>query len=305
MSSRPFRSRDDGIPVFTYDATPGHPPVTVTRFGSHDHGEFVYKGAHAHDFVVLCYFESTGGVIQSGSQEHAIQAGDVCVVTPGLVVSAQPVAPPPTSGWVVFFPADAVERAGDSTWGGWRAHPLLSAFVTGTDETALWFSVPHDERHTWSRRFADLHRELAQRRDGYHDAVRAHLTLLLVDSARLASDVVGELRLRNEPVLADVFGYIDSHYARPLSLRDVAQALNLTPGHLTTTVRSKTGRTVNEWILERRMSEARRLLADTEKPVDEVARSTGFTDPSYFARVFRKHHGTTAGAWRRAGRNKH
>ena len=36
----------------------------------------------------------------------------------------------------------------------------------------------------------------------------------------------------------------------------------MSPGHLTTVVRRKTGRTVLEWIAERRMAEARRLLVE-------------------------------------------
>ena len=57
---------------------------------------------------------------------------------------------------------------------------------------------------------------------------------------------------------------IDRHRSEPLSLRDVASELGMTPGHLTTVVRRRTGRTVQEWIIERRMTEARNLLSDTE-----------------------------------------
>ena len=42
----------------------------------------------------------------------------------------------------------------------------------------------------------------------------ARLTLLLVGVSRLAADVVGDLRLKDEPLLADVFGFIE---ARPTS----------------------------------------------------------------------------------------
>ncbi|EUA52605.1 helix-turn-helix domain protein [Mycobacterium xenopi 3993] len=47
---------------------------------------------------------------------------------------------------------------------------------------------------------------------------------------------------------------------------------------MTTIVRRRTGRTVQEWIIERRMAEARSLLADTDLPVREVARRVGICD---------------------------
>ncbi len=46
----------------------------------------------------------------------------------------------------------------------------------------------------------------------------------------------------------------------------------MTSGLLTTVVRRKTGRPVQEWITERRMAQARRLLAETDLTVTEVGR---------------------------------
>ena len=119
---------------------------------------------------------------------------------------------------------------------------------------------------------------------------------------RLATDVVGDLRLNDEPLLAEVFGFIEKRYREPISLKDVARAVNLSRGHLTTVVRRKTGRTVGEWIAERRMAEARRLLVETDLAVEEVGRRVGYVDAVYFVKCFRRTHGTTPLGWRRAGR---
>jgi AraC family transcriptional regulator, transcriptional activator of pobA len=126
----------------------------------------------------------------------------------------------------------------------------------------------------------------------------AHLTLMLIDLARLAGDVVGDLRRSGEPVLAEVFAVIDRRHRETLSLRDVAEEVGLTPGHLTTVVRRRTGRTVQEWIIERRMAEARKLLTESDTPISEVARRVGIPDPGYFSRMFTRTHGTSPRTWR-------
>ncbi len=149
---------------------------------------------------------------------------------------------------------------------------------------------------------AALDRELAQRRDGYREAVLAHLLLVLVDVARLAADIVGDLRLNDEPLLAEVFSVIEAHYHERLSLKDVAGAVHLSLGHLTTVVRRKTGRPVQEWIVERRMAEARRLLVATDVAVADIGQRVGYDDPGYFVKCFRRAHGMSPLAWRRAGR---
>ena len=150
----------------------------------------------------------------------------------------------------------------------------------------------------WANVIGSIETELAERKEGYRQAALAHLTVLLIDVARLANDVVGDLRRSGESLLAEVFTVIDRHRSEPLSLRDVASELGMTPGHLTTVVRRRTGRTVQEWIIERRMTEARNLLADTELPVAEIARRVGMSDPGYFSRLFRRTHGTSPREWR-------
>ncbi|BBY42390.1 hypothetical protein A5765_22745 [Mycolicibacterium celeriflavum] len=55
---------------------------------------------------------------------------------------------------------------------------------------------------------------------------------------------------------------------------------------------------MQEWIIERRMAESRRLLADTDLSIQEVARQVGIADPGYFSRQFRRMHGTSPRSWR-------
>ena len=79
---------------------------------------------------------------------------------------------------------------------------------------------------------------------------------------------------------------------------DVAATVGLSPGHLTTWVRKRTGKTVQAWIIERKIVEARKLLAESDLPVASVARAVGFTDPAYFTRLFSRHVGMSPSRWR-------
>jgi AraC-like DNA-binding protein len=119
-------------------------------------------------------------------------------------------------------------------------------------------------------------------------------------AVEFAADVVGGMRVRNEPLLAEVFAYVEKHYAEPISLANVAEAVSLSSGYLTTVVRRRTGRTVVEWIAERRMAEARRLLVETDESIEWIGAGVGYDDPTYFARRFRRAHGVTPAAWRNA-----
>ena len=287
-----------GIPVYRYVLEPHTPPVQVLRFEHED--PHPRDRAHIHDFPALLYVtrdEEPPPDRPAPGTEQGWRAGDLYLVAPGNVVQAPVSTFRRTGATAVFFAPEAVSHEG-SRAASWRSHPLLFPFLHGTPTGLLRLRVPAAERPEWSRTIGALETELAQRRDGYRQAALAHLTLLLVSVARLAGDVLGDLRRSDEPLLAVVFGVIERRYSGPLSLRDVAAEVRLTPGHLTTSVRRKTGRTVQDWITERRMTEARRLLAETDLAVGEVGRRVGLQDAGYFARTFRREHGVPPRAWR-------
>jgi AraC family transcriptional regulator, transcriptional activator of pobA len=285
-----------GVPVYRYRTAPEIPPVSVLRFDRHTQPG---KGQrHIHDFPVLVYAERAG---QTAPEDPARQAhdGDVYVVAAGEVVDPAVLTTIEGTAYGVFFDPAALDGEGQAPWSSWRAHPLLFPFLHGIPGGLLRLHVPPARQPMWTATIAAIEAELADRGEGYRQAALAHLTLLLVDIARLATDVVGDLRRSNETLLAEVFDVIEQRFAGPLSLRDVASSIGVTPGHLTTLVRRRTGRTVVDWITERRMVHARRLLTETDLPVNEIARRVGQPDAGYFARVFRHHHGVTPRAWRR------
>lgn len=268
-----------GVPIYQYRTDLDTPPVSVVRVGRDDLPE---RRLHIHNFPVLWYAHEAGLV-------YVVAAGEV--IDPGRVDH--------TDGGVgLFFDPAALGGDGRSPWPAWRAHPLLFPFLHGHSGGLLQLELPAARRPVWNAAIESIEAELTTRQEGYQQAALAHLTLLLIDLARLAADVVGDLRRSGEPLLAEVFAVIDRGHTGPLSLRDVARELGMTPGHLTTIVRRRTGRTVQEWIIERRMAEARSLLADTDLPVREVARRVGMSDPGYLSRLFRRTHGTSPRSWR-------
>jgi AraC-like DNA-binding protein/quercetin dioxygenase-like cupin family protein len=294
--------RIDGAPVYEYIRSPDAPPVSVMRFSAEQLPAAHRAGdhAHAHDFLVLAYFERGAGSFSLGDRQWPLRTGDAFVIAPGEVVRlAEHRHDATAAGWCVFFPPELIasEARGDSL--GWRSHPLLFPFVGRAAGGAQRLPVPPTERATWSERVASIERELDRPRDGSHEAALAHLTLLLVSAARISVDIGHDLRLRSEPLLAAVFEFIEEHYHESVSLATIAAAVGLTPGHLTTVVRRKTGRTVQRWITERRMAEARKLLRETDLPVEAIATRAGYRHTSFFIKHFRRDHAVTPAAWRR------
>ncbi|GAA4867665.1 AraC family transcriptional regulator [Pseudonocardia benzenivorans] len=304
LSSGAGALADTGVHLVGYDRRAGVPPVTVQSWAAGERRGAVVPGAHAHDFLVLLFVEDGEDVLRVDGHDWTLGAGDAFVIAPGAVVGP-PDGHSPARVWAVFFPADAVDPGAAAPLASWHGHPLLAAFGSTAfgghrRGGAQRLRVPDEDRPQWLAQLHELDAELRGRRDGYADAVRAHLTLLLVRLGRLRPGPPDDPGV--EPLLAAVLDVVENRFREPISLRDIAAAVGLTPGHVTTVVGRRTGRTVQQWLTERRMHEARRLLADTDLTVADIAHRVGYRDGGYFVRRFRAEHGVPPAAWRRAGR---
>ncbi|RQO37808.1 AraC family transcriptional regulator [Chryseobacterium sp. KBW03] len=69
---------------------------------------------------------------------------------------------------------------------------------------------------------------------------------------------------------------------------EYAEILNITRGYLTETVREATGKPAQHWIHQEILIEAKRLLVFTDLSIKEVAYELGYSDHTYFSRLFSK-----------------
>lgn len=107
-----------------------------------------------------------------------------------------------------------------------------------------------------------------------------------------------------EPHLKQVFDYIEGQYHNSIGLRDVAQALGYSNNYLTNLVRCKTGKPVNQWIVNRRLAEACHLLKTTNHSIETIAFGVGYQNVEHFFRQFRKYFNMTPQNWRNRARGR-
>ena len=106
------------------------------------------------------------------------------------------------------------------------------------------------------------------------------------------------------PRLREVFEFIELNYHQNIRLKEVAQAVGYSSAYLTDLVRRLTGKTVNNWIIERRIAEASTLLLETNLSVEEIAFKVGYQNINHFYFQFRNYYKTTPRIWRKSQRCK-
>lgn len=86
---------------------------------------------------------------------------------------------------------------------------------------------------------------------------------------------------------------IDSDLSANLTLASLASAQNVSRGYLSTSFKRETGKTLSEYVREKRIVRAKELLLSTGLQVQSVAQQCGFDDVQYFTRQFKRETGMT------------
>lgn len=92
--------------------------------------------------------------------------------------------------------------------------------------------------------------------------------------------------------------YIDANLAGNLSLRSLAETLNVSSSYLSTLFKKESGQTLTEYINTRRIKHAKHLLESTRLQIQTVAQHCGIVDVQYFSRVFKRIAGMTPKEYR-------
>ena len=81
--------------------------------------------------------------------------------------------------------------------------------------------------------------------------------------------------------------YIRAHLSEDLTLFELAMLLGISVRQLSRAVRQERGVSLHRWITSYRLTETRRLLNETNLPVNEIARRSGFRSAAAFSTAFR------------------
>jgi AraC family transcriptional regulator len=98
--------------------------------------------------------------------------------------------------------------------------------------------------------------------------------------------------------LRHTIAYIKEHLEQALSLATLAAVAQTSPAHFTRLFRHAIGLAPHQYVLMCRMEQAKRLLAETDIPLGEIALQVGCADQSHFTALFRKYVTLTPKAYR-------
>lgn len=102
----------------------------------------------------------------------------------------------------------------------------------------------------------------------------------------------------NEGIVDKAKKYIEDNYMHNISLEDVSRSISVTPYYFSKVFKEETNTTFIEYLGNLRINKAKRMLLSSNLSMKEICRETGYKDPNYFSRIFKKVEGRTPSEYR-------
>ena len=290
-----------------------HTEIKTYGLMNHDgeHVEFIIKNIgdiyesmngepdrpHRHDYFTLLLIENAKGQHIVDFKEFELSGHSVSFIYPGQV--HQVIASEKPEGWVINFSKLFLIKNSIPD------QMINDVYLYNKFGETPPLSINENQ---W-KVYLDIIRQILQydklQISYKHEALGAFLKLLLIQSNNhcslqkdkdLQSIEVGNQLVRNYKKL------IEKHYKEYHKVSDYADILSVTSDYLNKSVKSFTGKSAKEYISDRILLEAKRILLFTEQTNKELAYELGFEEPSHFSNFFKKSNGISPIDFRNSAR---
>ena len=103
---------------------------------------------------------------------------------------------------------------------------------------------------------------------------------------------------RSESVMEKAKDYIRQNFQKYLTLDEVSKIVDISPYYFSKLFKQETGENFIEYLTKIRMKHAEKLLLDPSYSIKEICVMSGYGDPNYFSRIFKKYEGVTPSEYR-------
>lgn len=103
---------------------------------------------------------------------------------------------------------------------------------------------------------------------------------------------------QSNDAIAAAKAFIEANYAKNITLEDVSMEVNISSYYLSRVFKEGTGENFIDYLTKLRIEKAKELLSTTQYSMKEICMMSGYSDPNYFSKTFKKNVGVTPTEYR-------
>lgn len=278
-----------------------HPLVTVIDFSKAGIRDWGNPDTIKFQYGMYCIFlkDVKCGDMKYGKQNYDYQAGTLVFFSPGQVMEMQrPAAPYQPAGFGLVFHSDFLL--------GTELGKHIRNYKFFDYETNEALHLSDTERKMILDSFAKIKFELSQTIDKHSKKlIAANIELFLdycqrfYDRQFITRDTLNRGILEKFEHLLNT--YFESSNPQIMGIPSVAyfaKTLNLSPNYFGDLIKKETGQSAKEYLQNKTVEFAKRILFESDKTINEIAFELGFKYPQHFTRLFKQQVGQTPKEYR-------
>lgn len=104
---------------------------------------------------------------------------------------------------------------------------------------------------------------------------------------------------KSDSVTSQVCAYIDAHYREEIHREKLGELVFLNTDYLSRIFKKEKGISISNYIIQKRVEEAKKLLTQSSLPINTVSLYVGYSNFSYFTKMFKDNTGYAPLEYRR------
>jgi AraC-like DNA-binding protein len=248
------------------------------------HHHFIHT-PHKHDFFLCMIFTGGKGTHEIDFSSYPVRPGSVFMMSPGQTHNWK--LSDDIDGYIFFHTREFYEL-------NFSADSLQNFPFFGSVHAVPFIQANKKQAEDISGAFREILHEFEANKSLKQQRLQTLIRLLYIDLSRIYP---AEATVPESPSyriqIRTIEALIDKYYKTKKFPKEYAVLMHMSEKHLNRICKSTLNKTTTELIADRIVLEAKRLLAQTQLKVSEVALELGYEDASYFVRFFRKNSSET------------
>ena len=285
--------KDDTIPLHDWKKDEIRPHLEICPID-------VFDFPHRHTFCALYFVTYGEGTLHIDFHNHEVKADRLYFIAPYQVQYWQ--ARTPITGCVVYFDYELIKDLPKNH------QSIFDALFYSNSTRPPYLSLEGCQKTEAVELFENMAAEYRANDLASFSIIRLYLHVLLLKIERFSCLPCVSAESRTSIAIERVRRFtnlVSKNFTNKHLPSDYANLMGVALGHLAANTRAILGLSPSEVIHQTLITEAKRLLAFTERSASEISYALGFDDPSYFGRFFKRRTGTNPRKFRLLSREKY
>ena len=256
---------------------------------------YAMHSAHSHTYYELFYLINGNCTISIDDKLYTLSAGNVIFIPANSIHRTSYIGDTAPERIYIEFSSDYINTIGSVLGNNWAAKNLWEHILYIETEKRPYINSLFDK-------IIDEYNIIDHYSDCCIRQLFQYLLIMLIRSDRNNKDVKDYINKSHKKIDSDMISasrYIAGNFKNNISLKDVAEFLNLNPTYFSSKFKAFHGIGFAEYLRNARINHAEWYLIETDLSLSDVADECGFCNSNYFGDTFKLVNGISPSEFRK------